>query len=49
MKSFVTMIVALAFVVSIASPTFATDLPKDKDSCEKAGMVWDDATQRCKP
>jgi hypothetical protein len=49
MKSFVTMIVALAFAVSIASPTFAADLPRDKDSCENAGMVWDDATQTCRP
>jgi ABC-type proline/glycine betaine transport system substrate-binding protein len=49
MKSFVPMIVALGFAVSIAVPTFAADAPKDKDSCEKAGMVWDDATKTCKP
>jgi hypothetical protein len=49
MKSFVMMIVALGFAVSIAAPTFAADAPKDKDSCEKAGMVWDDATKTCKP
>jgi hypothetical protein len=47
MKSFVTMIVALGFAVSIAAPTFAA--PKDKDSCEEAGMVWDDATKTCRP
>jgi len=49
MKSLVPMIVALGLAVSFAVPTLAADAPKDKASCEAAGMVWDDATNTCNP
>jgi ABC-type proline/glycine betaine transport system substrate-binding protein len=47
MKNLVTMLVALGLAASFAAPTFAGDAPKDKASCEKAGMQWDDATNSC--
>jgi len=47
MKNLVPMIVALGLAVSFAVPTLAADAPKDKASCEKAGMQWDDATTTC--
>jgi ABC-type proline/glycine betaine transport system substrate-binding protein len=47
MKSLVMMMVALGFAISFAAPTFAADAPKDKASCEKAGMVWDDDAKTC--
>jgi len=47
MKNLVTMLIALGLAVSFAAPTFAGDAPKDKASCEKAGMQWDDATTTC--
>jgi ABC-type proline/glycine betaine transport system substrate-binding protein len=47
MKTVVTMIVALGLAVGCAAPTFAAEAPKDKASCEKAKMHWDDATKTC--
>jgi len=47
MKNLVTMLLALGLAVSFAAPTFAADAPKDKASCEKANMTWDEATKTC--
>jgi len=47
MKNLVAMMIALGLAVSFAAPSFAADVPKDKASCEKAGMKWDDATKTC--
>ena len=47
MKSLVAMLIALGLAVSFTAPTFAADAPEDKASCEKAGMVWDDAAKTC--
>jgi hypothetical protein len=47
MKNIVMMLVALGFAISFSAPTFAADAPKDKASCEAAGMVWDDAAKTC--
>ena len=41
------MLVAAGIAVAFTAPTFAADAPKDKASCEKAGMKWDEATKTC--
>jgi ABC-type proline/glycine betaine transport system substrate-binding protein len=37
-----------SFLLAVSAPaSFAADAPKDKASCEKAGMKWDEATKTC--
>jgi ABC-type proline/glycine betaine transport system substrate-binding protein len=46
-KTFVALVVALGLAASVTAPAFAAETPKDKASCEKAKMKWDDATKKC--
>jgi hypothetical protein len=47
MKDFVS-ITALAIALAFAAPVFAgTAAPSNKTDCEKAGMVWNAAADRC--
>jgi hypothetical protein len=47
MKGFVS-IMALAIALAFAAPLFAgTAAPSNKTDCEKAGMVWNAAADRC--
>ena len=49
MKSLVSMIVALGLAVAFTAPAFAGpgSLPTNKNDCEKAGKMWDDANKKC--
>jgi hypothetical protein len=47
MKGFVS-IMALAIALAFAAPVFAGPAaPSNKTECEKAGMVWNAAADRC--
>jgi ABC-type proline/glycine betaine transport system substrate-binding protein len=40
--------VVAGLLLAVSAPaSFAADAPKDKASCEKAGMKWDEATKTC--
>jgi hypothetical protein len=51
MNKVVAAIVALGLAVAFTAPTFAADVTtaKTKADCDKAGGVWDAATNKCKP
>ena len=42
-------IFALALTLTFTAPAFAGpgSLPTNKNDCEKAGKVWDDANKKC--
>jgi hypothetical protein len=47
MKTLVSMIVALGLVAGASAPVLAASAPKDKASCDKAHMKWDDTSKKC--
>jgi hypothetical protein len=47
MKTLVSMIIALGLVAGATAPVLAASMPKDKASCDKAHMKWDDASKKC--
>jgi hypothetical protein len=48
MNKLLSLIVALGFAVSFATPVFAADkTPTPKSACEKAHMKWDDSAKTC--
>ena len=47
MKTLVSMIVALGLVAGASGPVLAASTPKDKASCDKAHMKWDDTSKKC--
>jgi hypothetical protein len=47
MKTLVSMIIALGLIAGASAPVLAASTPKDKASCDKAHMKWDDASKKC--
>jgi hypothetical protein len=41
--------IALTVALAVSAPAFAGpgSLPNNKNDCEKAGKVWDDANKKC--
>jgi len=46
MKS-LSLAVITGLLLAASAPAFAADPPKTKADCEKAKMMWDDATKTC--
>jgi len=43
------LIVAVGFVAATATPVVAVDVPTTKVECERAGMIWKQKANKCRP